>query len=502
MDQVWQAVFLLFVIASLLVITRAVQVGSRRDYGRWGNPYAWYAPLWIVQCIILLLPLYDFGYPTSWKTIGFIALCHSALCLGIILAMVFGRAGSKHAPVLDERPPKYFKLAITIGCLAQILFSLDTLLASGVQFSDRFDATGMASAREDASDFSSAFLGPLLGFIIPLTTLIVICIPMYSFSSGLRLGWTRRMKSVQVLTYLGLSLIVFDALFIRIGRFPVLLVLMTMLVARSLGYETASRVPRSRIVAAFLKPVRMIIIVILIGMGTLGATWMQQMRANGLSPDEQIHSAFEVTLKPEVRYGVASSDFTTFYFLQILYLAHSFNVLSVYVDTPNDQLPPPFMGRYNFAQVYKIIGRTSPGFDPEFWQKDRGDLFAVIEKRNRLGNTWGTQLRDFAADFSYPGTVVFMFFLGIFSQAVTDRFYREKGYVDVSLLSLVRVFFLFSAFHSLLFTGIIGWPIVICSTIWMVRPLLFRRIAEKGQLDLSAKNAAKIEGEIDADRQV
>ncbi|WP_434127839.1 hypothetical protein [Novosphingobium fluoreni] len=477
MNTVLQSVVLLATFFGFTLLTSAISTATGRRYSKWSNPYRWYAPLWIVQCVILLLPLYDFGYPTSWATVGYIVLCHFALAAGISIVMFLGRGGSD-ADVTSS-PPRGFMFMTLTGLGAQLLFSLDTLLASGVQMADRFDASGMADARDENFALSTSFLGPVLGVVIALASLSIVSMLIYAYASGAQLWWARRKGLTRIAVYASIALVIVDTLFVRIGRFPVLIIFVMFMVARSLGREAAGIRTSQTVSRMMMKPVRLSIIGAIVGMGLIGGTWVQQMRANGLEPNQQLQAAFEVTLKPEIKYGFASSDFTTFLCLQVLYFAHSFNVLSVYVDTPSQQLPKPMMGTYNFSQPYKIVGRALPGYDPEFWSKGRADLFDVVESRGRLGNTWGTQLRDFAADFTYPGAVVFMFLLGALSQWVTDKFYRDKTYLDAIFLSLIRVFFLFSAFHSLLYSSVLGWPFCICGGIWIGRTLLFRRKASQ-----------------------
>lgn len=478
MDQLWQSSALIVLFVALLAGTSFVQALTNRNYGRFGNPYLWFVPLWLVQAVVLLFPLFDFGFPTSWRTIGYIAVCHAALALGVIVAMIFGRhTGGGAAPLIEQRPqPRLLLIGLVIACVAQFMLSIDTLLSSSIAVADRLDGSGLDEARAENFQLATSFLGPLVAVFLVLASLTVFLAPMYSFAVGARMPWTRGINLMKILFYLSIFLLMMDALFIRVGRFPVLIVLVIVVIARGLGRQAAGIQPRNRTAnAVFYNPIRTALLVVLLTAASVGAASLQEVRSGRLDPDQQIQAAYAVTIKPEARDIFGSSKFSSFYMLQILYLTSSFNVLSAYVDTAPQDLPPPFLGAYNFGHVYRAVGRLVPGYDPEFWIKDRAELFSVIERQDRLGNTWGTILRDFAADFTYPGTIVVMFLLGIFSQMSTDIFYRRRGFLDVSLLTLIRIVILFSAFHSLLFVAIVGWPVVIAAVTFFVSGLFVRR---------------------------
>jgi len=457
----------LLILAALLIIWSVVNRISKstaRGQQLWSNIYNWFVPLWILQMILLILPLFEYFNEITLETAAYIIAGHLCVAGGVVLAMKSRqRAGDTidFSQIAGSR--RFFIVIAVIGIGFQCGLSLDRLLASGFSVFDRLNSEVYSELRE--MQFTSqitghriAFLGKLIAPATILSPLCHVAVVYFAFCWGRGERWARSLTFETLLFFGAALLVLFENLVLIGGRLPVAFLIFAGVAGASLGAAFRPGMKRRRTTARKI----LIAIPILIGLSIVSAT-LQQFRGNNANPVEQMAVVAAASVSPELRPIAISNQFIGFYLLQLTYLSSSTEVLNFYLNLPNRQMPGPFYGAYSFNVPYQYLMRFAPGFDRDFWIKTRLKLFLPLEQQGRLGNVWPSLFRDLIGDFGRWGALLFLFGFGWVAQRICDVYAERPTPLKAVLVAYIRLIALASGVLSLFYMPFISWILILVS---------------------------------------
>ncbi len=210
-----------------------------------------------------------------------------------------------------------------------------------------------------------------------------------------------------------------------------------------------------------LKPVRLLMIgsiVTIVGAaGLFFATTYLEKRVQQQSPYVLLFKTHRAQFSGDA-YSLTREDRSLQYLLfSISYLSTPIPTLMYYVDLPDDRMPGPFYGEYNFPTIARWARRLTFTADPYSWETARAELFAPLAAINFGSNVWSTLMRDLIADFGKVGNGLFLLVLGFFGQLIYEKQKVSPSVRNAAVLVYLRMVFAFSGLISLLFMAIFSW---------------------------------------------
>ena len=415
---------------SIWLLSYGVQRWTLRGGGLLKYDYTWFVGVWIIQMLVLSLPIYEYIENITFNSALFIILAHAAFAGGGMIVMIASpRKRAPLAPYVTGRSPELFvAVGAIVGGVSQLLLSANNIIGSGVSITSRLDANAFAQSRLSNFEFNAYLLGPFIGPVLILTSLCYISIACYAYCFAQGESWTRRPTVATLSVFAASMIVVFHQVVVSGGRiavaFIIVLVFSSVAIARS--SQIASR-RRGRIASVALA------LTVFFGALT-GSTLFQQFRGNNADPYLAMLNGHGTSVQPYLYNAVRENELLGNFVLQMSYLTTPPHILSNYLELPVAQQPGPFWGRYNFHTIYRNTARFLPGFDAEFWTQDRAELFLPQIRMGRNPNTWATILRDLNGDFGRIGTILFLLALGSLSQFLADSFYRNRSALKSSLM--------------------------------------------------------------------
>jgi hypothetical protein len=458
------------ILFGLLLIWGAVlfvHKATGRPGGIWSCAYSWFVIVWIVQFILLSLPIFEYFDPITSKGALVIVGAHLVFALGMMASMALTpRAKPDLSNLGGSRG--FVLLTSLIGAGSQIILSINNLVGSGVPIASRLNPTTLAQTRLTNFEFNPYFLGPLFGPMSVAASLCFVVIPYFAFCWARGERWTRTLSSETLLVATTILAVV-AAQMLNSGRQNLLFLGLLIAIPALLGRKFSGKQEHW----ALTQSRRSFFIAATIALSILSSVF-QSFRDQAESPLSHM-GASHGTSVTEPFYNMSSSNnLGGWYLLQLSYITTPPHVLSIYAELPKDQQPGPFWGRYNFHILYRNVFRFAPGYDPEFWTKDRKELFRPQVWLGRNGNVWATLLRDLTGDFGTTGMLLFMGMFGIFVQRQEDNFASGPSPARAALVAILRVICLFSALISVFF---MAWTVAALLILTAVAALAKNRAA-------------------------
>lgn len=436
---------LLLIWGTVLLVHRS----SGRQRGLWSSPYSWFVIVWLVQFILLSLPIFEYFDPISFSTALIILGAHVAVASGMVVALMTKVTvepdlsnvnGSRHFVIVGG----------AIGAGAQTILSANTLIGSGISLASRLNSSTLSQTRLQNFEFNTYLLGPLYG---PMTIAAAVCfavIPYFAFCWGRRVRWARTL-SVEALVFGATVLSVIFSQLLNAGRMNMLFLGLLVAISATLGQHTAG----IRMNWVVKQGKRSAIIAAVIALSIVSAMF-QGLRDHKGAPLRHLVDSHGTTVTAPLYNTANSNSLGGWYLLQLSYITTPPHILAIYTDLPQDQQPGPFFGRYNFHVIYRNLFRFAPSYDPEFWGQDRKELFRPQVWLGRNGNVWSTMLRDLRADFGVAGMMMFLFAFGFYVQRQSDNFSSAPTPARAALTTVLRIICLFSALISVFF---LSWTV-------------------------------------------
>jgi len=440
------------------VISQRILVVTRRSARPLQNPYTWFVSFWVLQFLLLSLPLLEYETPTTFFTLVYILLSHVAFLVGMTFALVF----NKHARTMDfarlpARREIYYVFA-GAGLIGQGGLSLSLVMSNTVDLSSRFTREGYEAARYTQlydGGYEFGMLGGFSGLFVLMAALGYIALAYYCFYRGVGARWTRTRSISTVATVTLALMIAADGIILTGGRSQVFFLLALMTPSFFLGRAVRRKIDGQRPPRTNVKA---IVAGVVAGIALfLGSVSFQQFRSNDRDPRFDLWYAEGARAHELIAPEVERSAFVGNLLVQVGYFTSSSNILDFYMRERD--FPGPFYGRYNFPTVYRSLGRFLPGYDRDFWERDRAELFAPLISRGRLGNVWSSLFRDFAADFGLIGALIALVVMGWGTQRASDLFFSRPDPFRAILLTLLCFLGAASALLSLFFIPVFTWAL-------------------------------------------
>ena len=467
---------------SFIILWVAVNAISKRTGGSSGiysNLYTWFVTLWIVQMIILTLPIFEYFNTITLSSATYMVAGHICFALGVIIAM--GNR-SHHAPTLSlagaNSSRTMFIVLAMLGIAAQLAVSFDSFSATGFSLSDRFDSEIYKGMRE--LQFTTTRETTLGKLIIPASILAPLCnvvAAYFAFCYARREQWARSLTRESILAIAAMLIVIADALVLKGGRMNISFLLFLVIVAGSLGAALRPRKTKPRSLIRKLALALPLLLLL-----SIASAFFQQFRGFNADPMEQMPIVAAATVAPELKPLVMSNQFLGFYMLQLTYLSSSTEVLNFYLELPKAQMPGPFYGAYSFNVVYHYLTRFMPGFSRDFWAQARVELFTPLAQEGRLGNVWPTLLRDLIGDFGRIGALLFLVMFGWAGQRFSDAYSRQPTPLKAVLTAYIRMICFFSGVLSLFYMPEISRAVLVLIVILTVQRFRSRRPAIHSQV--------------------
>jgi hypothetical protein len=488
-------VMILFFV-TLLALNRMSGRIFRGDGSYSSSTYAWLVPFWIVQFVVLSFNLFNYTRPISYDVFAYIMLAHLAFFSGSLLVMVVWRPREPELQLAQadtQNTSTWFSVFAPIAVVSTMIAIYAFLSISNVSLIDRLTSTdSFHAARAEVLVSSSSssplgILGSIASFLSPFSFCVIAA---YGYYRGAKIEavsgslWCRFWGSLAVVLLMLSGPVIFGSrAFVFMALFPFA---SAYLVGRREFQKKSGTdgigISKGRLLGRFA------MIVLLSVLVTMASAYFQMARdMTGGSPDFLLGVAHHAQFSGYVLEFFGNSIFAKFYLLTMGYICSSANILSYYFDV-SGEIPGPFNGAYNFPSVYGLIAKTSLVSPPMTFQNIRVILFSPLQEYGYLGNVWATILRDLIADFGYNGCLVFMLFFGAVTQVITDKVRQNATAINVSMLSIIRLVLIWSAFHSLFFFDGIDTVLLVLGAIVLLSSPWEKRLVGAHISEATTKN--------------
>lgn len=459
------------ILFGLLLIWGAVlfvHKATGRPGGIWSCAYSWFVVVWVVQFALLSLPIFEYFDPISFKSALVILGAHLMFAVPMMITMAFSPLARPDFSQIDGARGVLVFTSL-VGAASQVILSVNNLVGSGISITSRLNPTGLAQSRLANFEFNTYFLGPLFGPLTVAASLCFVAIPYFAFCWARGERWARTLSIESFLVTVAVLAVVI-AQMLNSGRLNVLFLGLLVVIPAALAKPFKAK----REGWLFAQSRRMLFVAIAVALSILSALF-QSVRDKAGAPIKHMAASHGTTVAEPLYNTAASNSLGGWYLLQLSYITTPPHVLSLYVDLAEDEQPGPFWGRYNFHIIYRNVARFAPSYDPEFWTKDRKELFRPQVWLGRNGNVWATLLRDITGDFGTTGMLLFMGLFGFFVQRQEDNFHNLPSPARAALVAVLRVICLFSALISVFFMSWTVATLIILTLIASMRRRAFFR---------------------------
>lgn len=438
----------------ILFIDRLMAKLSGDDIPWYLSPAVWLVSPWIFCALVFSAPLIVHREQLSLYHIFYIAGSITAFVIGSNIRG-FGRPRRTlvDGPAVQNIQPttKLLRRLFVLGFVGSVLIIYDNIVTTGISLKDRFLGTGLSAARDFAfASQAKGVRGPYF-LLEPLAGFGLIFLLVYlsaRFSQSLPIENKKTNFWYAIIT---VGMAAFNSLVISGGRMGIVLLLVVLMQAflldkhRTIFIWLQRKTDFSRFFWVVSGSAVLLMVVVLLG------TVYVKKRSNDQSPISSLYLGHRAELEPWLLAATRNHDQMRYGMFTLSYITTPIATLSMYLDLPENRMPGPFYGQYNFPGIAdRIVKRIDKDLFMMWWDA-RIEVFGPLLRLGYGGNVWATLLRDLAADVGRPAVPLFMFLFGWLCRAAVVRAYRFGnpywGAIGCALLCVA----LFSAFHSLLY---------------------------------------------------
>lgn len=454
----------LMLISALLVYATSL-VTYRFVRGQWtilSQPVTWFYLSWLVGLAMLSLPLFEYYESFSVESGAYVLAVLLVFSLGTVIATLVGprthRSPESNVGRLADNPPmRLIGLLLLAGIGGTIMLIANAILSGGLSVGERLDLGNAAAVRLDHMDGGDSRIGLLYGPANMASSLGGLGLAMAMYVVGARITRARRPLVIGIGILLGLNAI--GALFAFGSRmFAVFAVVVAFLGFVQGRWSIGERVLVSRM------GLRGYLLVGMAAMLTLVALWFSstyflEKRVAETSPTALLYRTHRALLSPEAHEISYRNKPLQYLLFSMSYATTPVATLTYYLDLPENRMPGPYYGEYNFPAIARWIRRFTFSGNPFSWELARYEIFKPLADISFGTNVWSTIVRDLIADFGKIGALIFVMALGYFSQRLTDTQATNPSVKRGVTLVYVQLILLFSGFISLFFMPQIHWPL-------------------------------------------
>jgi hypothetical protein len=441
---------------ALVVVSRLVGRLANTGLKWYFDPMFLVTAMWIVGYLVYALPIFIAREPITYEATLYVMAAHTAFFVGCMVPYVFVRrtggaaaAGTRPAAAPDTAPmPISFRLLLVIGLVGLVgaaSVTADGILSSSIGLGERLSGGALNEVRTETFERAAGLEEQ--GRFVRLnqfTAAAFVFIGLLFNVSLAAFGRGQRHTLVGLGVLLSL-LIAFNQLFIRSGRFDIVVLLLFVFFALALGPQSTARhlllgfVRRHRVVVATFGSI------FLIGFLYLMGIVFVEGRSGGVSPLFSLYAYHRLNLTPGAADLIVGSRTMETGALTLSYIVAPLTTHSFFFGLSDAAFAGPHWGQYNFQYLTGTVMRYS-GFGQEwqFFWSIRSELWRPLASLGYGTNVWATLLRDLAVDFTWAGAVFWMFLIGIVAKWLALAAVSGRYPALVVAYSFVAVFLLFS----------------------------------------------------------
>lgn len=448
--------FLLFLFLGLLLILDRALAGISRDVLPWYlSPPVWLLAPWMIACGLYALPIIVHREKLELAHISYMAICLTAYTVGA--SFRYFKPGFSNlkpiAPKVSEINISNRQLLILAvsGLVGNMLVLYDNLVVTGISLKDRLLGTGLSAARE--INFSSQIqqiVGPfhLLEPLGGLGLIYIICYLSVRFSNKDVANGSRLHFWLAILTAFSISI---NSLLVSGGRLALILLVLVILLAVLLDKnKTVFRWLGRRGGFRRIGVLGLSSVLTLLAIGSLATVYVQK-RSGQQSPYSVLYLAHRADVEPWLYSASRGMPLVQYGIFTISYATTPIATLSLYLDLPQQKMPGPFFGQYNFPGIADRIVKRIDKDSFKIWWDARFELFQPMTRDGYGGNVWSTLLRDLAADVGWGLVPLVMLMLGMVTSSAVEKSYKTSDPFKTALAIAFLCISIFSVFHSIIY---------------------------------------------------
>jgi len=425
---------LLFWAVSLLVV-------SVKWAGGWAGPTCWFIAPWVLQLVLLLLPIFSYEDKLTFDGTMFVMTCLGVVVLGGLLAHFVPIRRSVSA---QPRPVPLWILVASLailGIIGQVLVFVDVSATGTLSLQERILGGAQDLIRsahwQRMEEASGSNLAKLAFFLTPLT---VVGVALYR--SGYRFAPrpARSMSLTKWLVYVGAAMLLFNAFYLEGGRFNLVFMTLLLVASHSLCVRVGA-IPRPSGGRKLGRRVRTATLSLAAGVLALYLATSfitNRMGATNTTWELLLYKGHRATFTPQAERFMAIAPGVAPLLYSVSYFSTSIPTLAYYLELSRDEWPGPFHGLYSFPLLGIVQSKLQGYAHWDSWNGIRQELFTPLTSAGFAGNVWATVIRDLIADFRLVGTVVFLLCGGfvasiLFRYAVLGR--RPEALAAVAVMN-------------------------------------------------------------------
>jgi hypothetical protein len=435
----------------LIAVARLLAGLSKSGLKWYFDPMVLVSAVWILGYAVYALPIFVAREPITYEATLYVMLAHTMFFFGTLVPSVFmrkARPGTAGSPAEAEPLSLPFGLLLVIGLVglvgaASVL--ADGILSSSIGIAERLTGGALNEARTETFERAAGLEEQ--GRFVRLNQFTAAAFVFIGLLFNVSLaGYGRGQRRLLIVLGVTLSfLIVFNQLFIRSGRMDIVVLMLFVAFAISLGPRSSAR----EALLGFVRRNRMLVI----GTGVLGLLALLyllgvvfvQGRSGGVSPLFSLYAYHRMSLAPGTAALVAGSPTLETGVLSLSYVVAPLTTHSFFYGLTDAYFAGPYWGQYNFQYLTGTVMRyTGFGMDWEFFWSIRADLWKPLMALGYGTNVWATLLRDLAVDFGWLGALFWMFLIGLVTKWLALSAITGRYPALVVAYSFAGVFLLFS----------------------------------------------------------
>jgi hypothetical protein len=468
---------------ALIAVVRLIATLSKSPLKWYFDPMVLFSSLWIFGYLLYASPIFTVRESITYEATLYVMSAHTVFFVGSLLPEFFSRESAKlsiYAPRSGAatNPPRVsFRLLVVIGLVGLVgLCSvlIDGILTSSIGLGDRLSGGALNEVRTET--FARAQGLEAQGPLVRLNQFAAAAFLFIGLLLNLPLaGFSPVKRNVLVgAGVISALLIVFNQLFIRSGRMDIVVLLLFVAFAVSLGPVSAARAA----LLGFVRRYRVVVVTLglpaVLGLFYLLGVVFVQGRSGGVSALYSLYAYHRMGLTAATETVVAGSALLETAVLSLSYFVTPLTTHSFYFSLSDSAFSGPYWGQYNFQYLTATLFRYSGfGADWEFFWSIRNKVWAPLAALGYGTNVWATLLRDLAIDFGWTGTLISVFFLGVGSKWMAIKAISGRYPALVVAYSFTAVFLVFSFAISMFYVTSVFPP-------FMYAIVLYAFLASRG----------------------